>query len=103
MALLLLDFPIIFLFDVFPKLEDIILPDNTQATYVVMGILGTLLYLGFGLLLGKTIVAVRRLMRRRRRIGMCLSCGYDLTGNVSGTCSECGTRIQEGVTNEYDT
>ena len=27
---------------------------------------------------------------RRRRRGLCLRCGYDLTGNVSGACSECG-------------
>jgi len=25
----------------------------------------------------------------------CQKCGYDLTGNVSGTCPECGTRIGE--------
>ncbi len=25
--------------------------------------------------------------------GHCAECGYDLTGNVSGTCSECGTEI----------
>ncbi|GMU84542.1 MAG: hypothetical protein AMXMBFR47_44110 [Planctomycetota bacterium] len=30
--------------------------------------------------------------RDRRRVGPggCLKCGYDLTGNVSGRCSECG-------------
>jgi hypothetical protein len=28
---------------------------------------------------------------RRRRKGLCLKCGYDLTGNVSGVCPECGT------------
>lgn len=28
--------------------------------------------------------------RRNRRIGLCPSCGYDLTGNVSGVCPECG-------------
>ena len=27
----------------------------------------------------------------RRRAGLCPACGYDLTGNVSGTCPECGT------------
>ena len=33
--------------------------------------------------------------RRNRRIsaGHCRSCGYDLTGNVSGKCSECGKPI----------
>ena len=28
--------------------------------------------------------------RRRRRTGSCARCGYNLTGNVSGTCPECG-------------
>ena len=27
---------------------------------------------------------------RHRRKGLCLKCGYDLTGNVSGRCPECG-------------
>ena len=26
----------------------------------------------------------------RRKRGLCPSCGYDLTGNVSGVCPECG-------------
>jgi hypothetical protein len=30
---------------------------------------------------------------QRRVLGHCLTCGYDLTANVSGTCPECGTRI----------
>ena len=29
----------------------------------------------------------------RRKTGCCLKCGYDLTGNVSGVCSECGERV----------
>lgn len=31
--------------------------------------------------------------RRRPVKGYCSSCGYDLTGNVSGTCPECGTPV----------
>lgn len=31
------------------------------------------------------------LARQRRRCGLCISCGYDLSGNESGVCSECGT------------
>jgi len=30
---------------------------------------------------------------RRRKKGLCLKCGYNLTGNVSGICPECGERI----------
>ena len=29
--------------------------------------------------------------RRRDRAGRCPACGYDLTGNVSGVCPECGS------------
>lgn len=41
--------------------------------------------------------------RRRPRPGVCGKCAYDLTGNVSGVCPECGTPIarfpspEEGV------
>jgi len=31
------------------------------------------------------------LRRRRRRAGLCVKCSYDLTGNESGVCPECGT------------
>ena len=30
------------------------------------------------------------LLDRRNKIGVCDKCGYDLTGNVSGVCPECG-------------
>jgi hypothetical protein len=31
--------------------------------------------------------------RRRIPPGHCRKCGYNLTGNVSGVCPECGQRI----------
>jgi hypothetical protein len=31
---------------------------------------------------------------RRRKRGLCICCGYNLTGNVSGICPECGTSTQ---------
>jgi hypothetical protein len=30
---------------------------------------------------------------RRRRKGLCVRCGYNLTGNVSGVCPECGNEV----------
>ena len=36
----------------------------------------------------------RRRMRRARA-GCCLTCGYDLTGNESGVCPECGVKIEQ--------
>lgn len=35
--------------------------------------------------------------RRRRAKGLCVRCGYDLTGNVTGVCPECGTAVPESV------
>ncbi len=45
--------------------------------------------LGAGLIVGASL---RRPKAEAR--GACLSCGYNLTGNVSGVCPECGTDIQ---------
>lgn len=36
------------------------------------------------------------LAERRRLRGLCTQCEYDLTGNVSGVCPECGTPIRLG-------
>ncbi len=38
------------------------------------------------------------LWRRSRRVppGHCKACRYDLTGNVSGVCPECGTSAGDG-------
>jgi len=38
-----------------------------------------------------TFIGLRR--RRLRRANWCVQCEYNLTGNVSGVCSECGTPI----------
>ena len=38
---------------------------------------------------------IRRLRRRRVKGGLCAVCGYDLTGNVTGVCSECGTPVTD--------
>jgi hypothetical protein len=38
------------------------------------------------------ILRVRLKLRShaRERLGLCSTCGYDLTGNISGVCPECG-------------
>jgi hypothetical protein len=36
-----------------------------------------------------------RVEHHRSKEGLCLKCGYDLTGNVSGTCPECGAEVKQ--------
>ena len=45
-----------------------------------------------------TIAFIRGPLRRhrRRRKGLCKKCGYDLTGNESGVCPECGMEHGNG-------
>ena len=53
----------------------------------------TLVTLAVGLSFAGVIfarAAKRELPAYRRKLGMCAACGYDLTGNVSGVCPECG-------------
>ena len=33
--------------------------------------------------------------RRRLRLGLCRSCGYNLTGNLIGVCPECGKSAEQ--------
>ena len=36
------------------------------------------------------------LRQDREAMGLCAGCGYDLTGNVSGVCPECGSGRRGG-------
>jgi len=57
------------------------------------------LQLQFGalsLLCGYATYPIRR-RRKRRKLGLCLKCGYDLTGNTSGKCPECNTATPASV------
>ena len=42
-----------------------------------------------------SVLLVVRRDNRRRRTGLCLACGYSLTGNFSGVCPECGTPVPQ--------
>lgn len=43
------------------------------------------------LLLFATVAALAHRRARKPKAGTCAKCGYNLMGNVTGTCSECGT------------
>ena len=51
--------------------------------------IGTLI---LGMLIGRLVTRAKWF--RAHPVGHCQKCGYDLTGNVSGVCSECGNSIR---------
>ncbi len=60
--------------------------------WVAVASYGAFLFLGFG----RLPALLRRYRREQRREdGLCVDCGYDLTGNVTGVCSECGTEVEQ--------
>jgi hypothetical protein len=78
-------------------------PDESVQTPVIIG--HTVLLPQWAVLLATAVLPAwtfalrtgRRTRRwRRRRVGSCPSCGYDLTGNASGVCPECGTGLGVG-------
>jgi hypothetical protein len=57
---------------------------------------GTCLFLGtpvWGTIWAWLYVRLLNRLFRRMRLHCCSNCGYDLTGNVSGVCSECGKAV----------
>jgi hypothetical protein len=57
-------------------------------------VIGSLVLAGAALgFLWLALASHRKASRQRKRLknGHCVPCGYDLTGNVSGVCPECGT------------
>ena len=60
-------------------------------------ILFALCLIGFGTAVWFTWQDIRRRLRAelaKKGIPICVPCGYNLTGNVSGVCPECGTKIE---------
>ena len=66
-----------------PTLDSIILPYVTIAAFTVSG--------------GLFVLSFAQLWRewRRKPFGHCQKCGYNLTGNTSGVCPECGRSIPQ--------
>lgn len=84
----------------FPRLAHV--DFELRIARTIVGILSTILLIfGAGLVVYPLCTRVQRYARRwldlrmLYRQGKCPVCGYDLQGNVSGVCPECGTPIRE--------
>ena len=63
-----------------------------------MGLLGIAFPLFTGGFLSAALWFQARVWQQQGRTGVCYECGYDLFGNVSGRCPECGTQIGNETT-----
>jgi hypothetical protein len=74
---------------------------DLEPVYRLTGLCGiVIVFVGAGVLYYYSLVLLILWVRDRRRpwrhvLGFCKECGYNLTGNVSGICPECGTGIGE--------
>jgi hypothetical protein len=59
-------------------------------------LVGVAIPLALGGILGVLLYLQVRIWRRWGVVGVCLNCGYNLTGNVSGVCPECGEPVDKG-------
>lgn len=58
------------------------------------------LYVSTGLTIAALVAfAIAKRAQKLYLYPFCEQCGYDLTGNESGACSECGTRLQSNLRN----
>jgi hypothetical protein len=72
-------------------------PDATKKA-VLFGFNVRILPAALTLLFGFAAWSLGRRLNRRKQPGHCLRCDYNLTGNVSGICPECGTTVPAGIT-----
>jgi len=71
-------------------LVHVLTPDRTPlSAYVIHAIVNSIA--GLYLLVGAPFLC--DFAYPRGKASQCESCGYDLTGNTSGTCPECGAKI----------
>ena len=73
------------------------MPDLSDATVVILGATAWGLLGAFLAFVGALPIVheVRVVRNRRYPNGSCQSCGYNLTGNESGKCPECGTNVDQ--------
>lgn len=79
----------------YPSLQRAVSKNGSITAYVCFSI-------NFGMYIATIvtliIAGILRLIERRPRPGECQLCCYDLTGNTTGRCPECGTAITAGNT-----
>jgi hypothetical protein len=74
--------------------------DNVDGSLLAHTLVGRRVWIPYWLVVAMTgpLPACRTVAHHRRarraRLSLCPACGYDLRGNESGTCPECGTAVK---------
>ena len=77
----------------FIALAFVYLVESPGVQFVALGLAAPASLIGLAML----NVWLRHSLRLQRiRLGRCAACNYDLTGNVSGVCPECGSTREAG-------
>lgn len=70
-------------------------PPGGEVPWILLGIGSATWITGIGALLAYTLIIHGKIWRRLGLDRRCSKCEYDLTGNVSGVCPECGEPTQQ--------
>ncbi len=71
--------------------------ESSRLQYMLAVIAFLLLFFAIVLFLRRRYRRAVRMELRRYGVALCVRCGYDLTGNESGVCSECGVPCRAGA------
>lgn len=84
--------------DLAPRLLSPFVGRNTLLLWLPIagGVLSPVLGFGALWLMRRTVQRSLRKQLADRGVPCCLQCGYDLTGNTSGICPECGQTVMSG-------
>ncbi len=85
-----------------PDVSSQFIPPVGGEWWPIVSVSNRVLYIAFPFWLALALVGVPTAVlwwpvRRRKLPGHCQKCGYDLTGNVSGRCPECGEAVGQGL------
>ena len=87
-----------------PKFPHVIVPEAEGVKYQAISEIDRAICLSAAALIGAILTGYGCLWHRkaeriahRRAYGICMGCEYDLTGNTSGVCPECGAAVARKV------
>jgi len=102
LLIVVVDYPISVLLDAAPPPGKWFGKYSFAVELSIYFLFGTVLYTSVGGFLGWSVARICLRFRRPFNLGVCQKCGYNLRGNVTGICPECGTEVHEVSSDQAD-